>query len=224
MSDGRVRFVGCGPGAPDLLTLRAVRAIAAADVVIWSPSLLDETAVREHARADAELVAWPPATRDDILAVFDRATVEGLDVVRLKGGDPTLFGELTDELGSARDRGLEIEIVPGVSAVTAAAAVLGYELAGPRMPLTLVAADSPPGGGVAVFGAGRDGTAIAEELHARGLARSTPCAVVVAVSRPGESVVTCALEDLAEALSDYGARGLTIVLAGGALGGTPPLA
>lgn len=223
MTAGRVRFVGCGPGAADLLTLRAAGAIAAADVVVWSASLLDEEHVRQHASSDAALVQWPPARAPDILAVYDRAAAEGLEVVRLTGGDPTLFGQLGDELRAVRARGLEVEIVPGVSAVTAAAAALGCELAGPQQPLTLVAAGAPRDGVVAVLQAGRDGAAVVAELEARGLERSAPCAVVVAVSRPGEIVVTCALDDLAETLSDYAAAGLTVVLAGGALADAPPL-
>ena len=221
MTGGRVRLVGCGPGAADLLTLRAARAIAEADVVVWSPTLLDESIVREHAHPDAELVAWPPARQDDVLAVYDRAAAEGLDVVRLKGGDPTLFGELRDDLQAIRARGLELEIVPGVSAVTAAAAALCCEIAGPGTPLALVAAGAAPEGEgtVAVLNCGRDAAAVTGELEARGLRSSTPCAVLVGISRAGEIVVTCALDELAETLRDYGASGVTIVLAGTAVGG-----
>jgi precorrin-4 methylase len=219
MTAGRVRFVGCGPGAPDLLTLRAARALAAADIVVWNADLLGEAHVREHAGPTAELVQWPPARAPDILAVYDRAAADGLDVVRLAGGDPTLFAELGDELRAARARGLDVEIVPGVSAVTAAAAALGCEIAGRRLPLTLLAAGAARDGAIAVLHAGRDGAAVVAELEARGLTRSSPCAVVVAATRPGEIVVRCTLDELAETLADYAAAGLTVVLAGGALGG-----
>lgn len=224
MSTGRVRFAGCGPGAADLLTLRAVRAIAAADIVIWSPTLLDEAVVAEHARPGAELLAWPPAVRDDVLAAYDRAAARGLQVVHLKGGDPTLFGQLRDELVAARARGLDVEIVPGVSAVAAGAAALGCEIAGPGAPLHLTAAGAPArdAGVVGVLHAGRDPEAVAGELAARGLAPDAPCAVLVAISRPGEIVVTCVLEELAETLRDYGAAGLTTVLAGPALADAQP--
>ncbi len=220
MSAGCVRFVGCGPGAADLLTLRAVRAIAAADVVIWSPTLVDEAVVVEHARPDAELLAWPPASRPDILALYERAAAEGLQIVRLKGGDPTLFGELRDDLRALRALDLEFEIVPGVGAVGAAAAAIGCEIAVPGAPLVLVAAGPPDRGEgvVAVLNAGRDPAAVASDLQARGLPASTPCAVLVGLSRPGEIIVNCALEELAETLRDYGSGSLTTVLAG------PPLA
>lgn len=68
MSAGRIVFVGCGPGAEDLLTLRGVRALEAADVVIWNAGLLDRRALAAHTRGDVEIVAWPPATSRDALA------------------------------------------------------------------------------------------------------------------------------------------------------------
>jgi precorrin-4/cobalt-precorrin-4 C11-methyltransferase len=227
MSAGRVRFVGCGPGAPDLLTLRAVRAIAAADIVVWSPSLLDEAVVIEHARPGAELVGWPPATQRDVVAVYDRAAREGLQVVRLKGGDPAFFGELQDDLRELRALGVDVEVVPGVSAVSAGAAALCCEIASSATPLVLAAAGAEAGadpGVVGVLNTGRDPAAVAAGLAARGLAPATPCAVLVAISRPSEIVVTCTLDELAETLRDYGSPGLTTVLAGAALASAGPSA
>lgn len=222
MSSGRVLFVGCGPGAPDLLTLRAVRAIAQADVIVWSPTLLDEAVVVEHAKADAELVAWPPATQEDVLAVYDRAATAGLRVVRLKGGDPTLFGELGEDLMAVGARGLRYEIVPGVSAVAAGAAALGVEIGGSGAALLLAVADrrgEAAAGVVGVFGGGHDPEALVAGLTARGWPPRTPCAVLVDVSRPAEIVVRCRLDELAETVADFGCGGLTTVLAGPALTG-----
>lgn len=222
MTSGRVQFVGCGPGAADLLTLRAARAIAEADVVVWSRSLLDEDVVCAHARPGVEIVAWPPATERDILALYDRAHDEGLRVVRLKGGDPALFGALEPELGAVRRRGLAWEIVPGVSAVSAAAAELGCELAGAGAPLLLAAAGDLAGAvpaaiGTAVFGAGRDPGMLERALLARGLPADTPCAVAVGISRPGAILEACDLRELAESVEDLGLGGLTLVIAGPAL-------
>jgi len=219
MSTGRVRFVGCGPGAADLLTLRAVGAIAAADVIVWNPVLLDEAVLGEHARPGAAILRWPPATQTDILAVYDRAAAEGLQVVRLKGGDPTLFGQLGDELDAVRARGLRHDIVPGVSPVTAGAAALACEIGGAAAPLLLLAAGAPTRapGAIAVLNAGRDGAAIADDLAARGLDPDSPCALLVGISRPEQIVETCRLSELAETMGDFGTAGLTIVLAGPAI-------
>lgn len=220
MSAGRVLFVGCGPGAADLLTLRAVRALETADIVIWNATLLDRGALAAHSRAEAEIVEWPPATGRDIERAYDRALTEDLLVVRLKGGDPTLFGALEPELSAVRARGLACEIVPGVSAVGAGGAALGRELATRATALLLVDAECLTGGGaqasaVAVYGANRDPRALQHALLARGLTGSTPCTVAIEVSRRAETLVSCPLDELGETVEDVGGGGvLTLVLAG----------
>jgi precorrin-4 methylase len=218
VSAGRVLFVGCGPGAPDLLTVRAVRALEQADVVVWSPTLFDREALAAHVSARAEIVAWPPATERDILGVYDRALAEGLLVVRLKGGDPTLLGRMEPELSAVLGRGLGCEIVPGVSAHAAGAAALAVELASPDISL-LVADEAtldrvPIGEVVAVYGAGHDPRALQRTLLARGLPETAGCVVAAEVSRPGQDLISCALGELAETLEDYGRGRRTIVLAG----------
>lgn len=218
MSTGRVLFVGCGPGAADLLTVRAVRALATADVVVWNASLLDRQSLAGHVRADAEIVEWPPATQRDIESTFDRARAEGLLVVRLKGGDPTLFGALEPELSAARERGLGCEIVPGVSALGASAAALGREVATAAAPLLLVGAGSLAADraheAVAVYGSTSDPHRLQAALRARGLWPSTPCTVAIEVSRRDEMLVSCPLEDLGETIEGIGMGLLTIVFAG----------
>lgn len=210
-------FVGCGPGAADLLTLRAIRALQAADVVIWNATLLDRQTVSEHARGDAEILQWPPATRADIEAAYDRAVTEDLQVVRLKGGDPTLFGVLEPELSAVRQRGLVWEIVPGVSAAGAACAALGRELATAAEGLLLVDAAALPAGEpetirVVAYGANRDPRALQQALLARGLPAATACTVAIEVTRRDEMLVSCTLEDVAETIQDMGMGALTIVV------------
>lgn len=218
MSGGRVLFVGCGPGAPDLLTLRAVDALAAADIIIWSASLIDRQTVVVHARADAELVEWPPATQRAIDAIYDRALAEGLIVVRLKGGDPMLFGDVEAELAAVRERGLDWEVVPGVSAAGASAAALGWDIATTGGPLLLVDGAAPAATPaartvIAVHGAARDARGLQRDLLGRGLASSTPCALAIEVTRRDESLVECVLGELAETVEDLGRGLLTLVLA-----------
>lgn len=219
MSAG-VRFVGCGPGAADLLTLRAVRALQAADIVIWNATLLDRQTLSEHTRADAEIVQWPPATLADIEAAYDRALAEDLLVVRLKGGDPTLFGVLEPELSAVRERGLACEIVPGVSAVGAGFAALGREMATASAGLLLVGAGALSSAGepetirIAAYGANRDPRALQRALLARGLPASTPCTVAIEVSRRDEMLISCRIENLGETIEDMGMGALTLVIAG----------
>ncbi len=216
MSSGRVLFVGCGPGAADLLTLRAVAALAAADVVIWSAGLIGRDAIAAHTRAGCEIVAWPPATQREIDAVYDRAGAEGLVVVRLKGGDPMVLGELARDARIARARGLQCEFVPGITAFSAAAAALGDSSAADA-PI-LLARESDLAGGragyaVAVHGAGRDPRALQRALLARGMSPATDCVVAIEVSRPEELLLSCPLDELAETLEDMARGRLVLVIA-----------
>lgn len=212
---GRVLFVGCGPGAPDLLTLRAADAIATADIVVWGRSLLTREAVLAHASTETEVIAWPPATMTEVLAAYDRARDEGLVVARLKSGDPAIFGEGATELQAVAERGLEWEMVPGVSAVCAAAAAFKVELTAAGTQVVLArSGEVAQATTVALFMAGRDPAGPQRELLARGLDAGTTCGIARQVSRPGEVLVRCRLEKLAETLQDLGLDGMTVVLTG----------
>lgn len=228
----KVWFLGGGPGASDLLTVRAARVLGEADVVIWGQSLLSEETVREYAPADAELVAWPPATTADISAAYGRAMREDLLVARLCWGDPALYGGVRDEAREARSRGLPVEVVPGVSSLGAAAAALGTELTrAPTDPPPLILAaprdDPPPAQGIrdlashgatmAFFMAGKRGAQLQADLLAGGFPPETPCAVAHRVTWPDEVVVTCCLEQLAGTMEDPELERHTMVLVGPAL-------
>ena len=137
-SEAHVSFVGAGPGDPELITLKALRRLRAADVVIYdrlvAPVLLDE------APADAERIDVGKARGRVCLGqeainwlLVDRATRggeggRGARVVRLKGGDPGLFGRLAEEIAAVRTAGVPFDVVPGVTAATAAAALAGISL------------------------------------------------------------------------------------------------
>lgn len=229
---GKVWFLGGGPGAPDLLTVRAAKVLAEADAVIWGKSLLTEAVVADHARPDAELVPWPPATMADIYSVYDRASAEGLVVARLFWGDPAIFGTVREEAREASSRGLSYEVVPGVSSLGAAAAALGLELAtAPHgaPPLILAAPrDEPPpnqrvrdlashGATMALFMAGKRAEELQGELIAGGFVPETRCAVVHKVSWPEEVVLTCRLDELAATIRERDLERHTLVLVGPAL-------
>lgn len=228
----KVWFLGAGPGAPDLLTLRAARVVSEADVVIWGTALLPEATVAEHARPEAELVPWPPATMSDIHAVYERAVREEFVVARLFWGDPAIYGSVREEAREAASRGLPVEIVPGVSSLGAAAAALGRELApAPADPPPLILAaprDDPPAGQrlqelaahgatMALFMAGKRAEEVQAELLAGGYAADTPCAVVRRVTWPDELVVSCRLGELARTIEERELQRHSLVLVGPAL-------
>ena len=228
--DARIVFVGAGPGAADLLTLRAVRAIAAADVIVWAASLVMAEAVTEHARADAELLDSSSLTLEDVDAVYARAAREGLTVARVHSGDPALWSAIGEQIDRVEAHGLHWEIVPGVGALSAAAAALGEELTVPETAQSVIctrlatATPMPPGEDLAAFAA--HGTTIAlylsakrakrlqAELERGGYGPETPCAICYRVSWPDEQVVRCRLADLAATLRDAGFVRHTLVVVG----------
>ena len=131
-AQGRVLLVGAGPGDPELLTMKAVRALKAADVILYD-RLVGE-GVLDHARREAELIPVGKSKgehsvpQEKIHALLIERARAGQTVVRLKGGDPLIFGRGGEELDALRDAGIAIEIVPGVTAGLAAAASLQIPL------------------------------------------------------------------------------------------------
>lgn len=238
MSAGKVWFVGAGPGAADLITLRGARVIAAADVIVWAASLVMAEAVSDHARADAELLDSSNATLEDVNAVYDRAAEERLVIARVHSGDPSLWGAVGEQIEQCDARELDWEIVPGVSALAAAAAVLGRELTVPEVAqsviLTRLATATPMPGNedirsfaahgttMALFLSAKRGKRLQSELLAGGYAPDTPCAVVYRATWPDEAVYRCRLDELGGTLREARLTRHTLILVGRALeaGGT----
>jgi precorrin-4/cobalt-precorrin-4 C11-methyltransferase len=233
---GRVSFVGAGPGAPDLLTVRAVRILGEADVVVWARSLVDP-AILEHAKPGAELVASDDRTHEDVVAIYARAADQGLHVARVHSGDPTVYGALHEQLQACRALGLATEIVPGVSSVSAAAAALGQELTIPDVSQTLIYTRRPTrtsmpaneqlvelarhGTTLVLFLSVRRPRELQQDLLAGGYALDTPCAVVYRASWPDELVVRTPLADLAARIKANRITTQALVLVGPALQEAP---
>jgi uroporphyrin-III C-methyltransferase/precorrin-2 dehydrogenase/sirohydrochlorin ferrochelatase len=130
--EGRVTLVGAGPGDPELLTLKAVRALQSATIILYDDLVGPE--ILELARREAKRVAvgkagrGPSCRQSDINARMVALALAGENVVRLKGGDPLVFGRATEELDACRAAGVDVMIVPGISAGQGAAAALGFSL------------------------------------------------------------------------------------------------
>lgn len=215
-------FLGGGPGAPDLLTVRAARAIAGADLVIWGSSMLMEEVVLEHAQPEAELMPWPPASMQDLLGAYDRAVAGELVVARVIGGDPAIYVNMDEELQRVRELGLAHEIVPGVGALSAAAAALGRQLvtAGTEEALTIASPKAGVrelarhGATLALYMVSDKGRELQRDLLAAGHPVEARCAVTHRLSWPDEVVFTCRLDALGERLEDPGLSGQTLVVVG----------
>ena len=211
---GTIYLVGAGPGDADLLTLRAARLIETADLIVHDG--LVDASILALARPDAQLVsvakrrAHHTLPQDDINALLVREARAGRDVVRLKGGDPFVFGRGGEEMEAARAAGIPVAVVPGVSAANGAAAAAGIALTH-RDASSIVSFVAGQCKGLAeqdwagLAGKGRTlviymgiktAPQIAEKLMADGLAPDMPVAVIENGARPDMRVLRAPLAGL----------------------------
>jgi precorrin-4/cobalt-precorrin-4 C11-methyltransferase len=232
-----ISFVGAGPGAPDLVTLRGAQRLGDAEVVVWASSLVPD-ALLAHCRAGIEVHDSAEMTLEDVLAVYARHP-DATPIVRLHSGDPSLYGAIGEQIDWCLANGRTWEVVPGVSSVAAAAAAIGCELTSPGVSQSLVctrlpgrtSASMPAREGVAAFSGHGSTMAVflsgarPDELQAALLGtgsayrKETPAAIVVRASWPDETVVRTTVGDLAEDLHATGATMTVLVLVGDALAG-----
>ncbi len=137
MSDHPVWIVGAGPGAPDLLTLRALRLLEQADVLVWTDSLINPQ-IPALAPSGCEQLRTSTLTLEEVMAVMIDRARQGLRVVRLHDGDPCLYGALAEQICRLSDAGLDVDVVPGLSAYQAVASALQSELTIPGLVQTIV--------------------------------------------------------------------------------------
>jgi precorrin-4/cobalt-precorrin-4 C11-methyltransferase len=230
-----VSFVGAGPGAADLITLRGARRIAEADVVIWAASLVMQECITEHARADAELLDSSTIAHEDVLAIYRRAGDQRLKVARVHSGDPSLWGAVQEQYDAAQDFGLDVEIVPGVSAFGAAAAVAGRERTIPEVAqsvvLTRLEGGKTPmpereklrefarhGTTMAIFLSAARTAQMVDELRAGGYPDETPVVVAYRTSWPDELTLRCRLDEVEAVCKERKLWRQTLFLVGPALG------
>ena len=235
---GRASLVGAGPGAADLLTVRAVRAIESADVLLYDALVSQEVldlapphARRVHVGKRCGRHAMSQAAINALIARFAR---EGLHVVRIKGGDPFVFGRGGEELESLRAAGVEVQVVPGITAALAAGASLGVPLthrgvsrslhlitahgADDRLPEHDWTALARAGGTLAVYMGARTLPSLAERLISAGMPAATPAVAVENASLPDERRVPGTLATLPGAVAEAGLTGPTLVLVGEVVG------
>jgi len=231
-SNGLISLVGAGPGAADLLTLRALDRLRQADVICYDrliePEVLamaNSGARRIYVGKEVGANAWP---QDKICALIIAEARKGLRVVRLKSGDPAIFGRATEELEAARAAGIEIELVPGITAATGAAALAGQSLTERGVTDTLViatgmcqpGAQSPdwsryahPGTAFAFYMSVQQAPQIVQSLLQAGMPLAAPITVAVEVSKPGEKLHQTSLGQLTATLLCHQVQGGAMILA-----------
>ncbi|HZU74737.1 MAG TPA: precorrin-4 C(11)-methyltransferase [Acidimicrobiales bacterium] len=236
-----ISFVGAGPGAPDLITLRGADRLARAEVVVWASSLVPE-AVLDHCRAGVVLHDSATMTLEDVTAVYG-SHPEGTAIVRLHSGDPSIYGAIAEQIAWCEANRRRWEIVPGVTSVSAAAAVVGRELTVPGVSQSVVVtrlagrtrASVPEGEGVAAFAPHATTMAVLlsgarpDELQAELLADGsgyrpdTPAVVVVRATWPDQQVLATTVGQVAETIRASGATMTLLVLVGDALAEGAPV-
>lgn len=206
-----VYFIGAGPGAPDLITLRGRDLIARCPLVLYAGSLVPHE-ILGHARSDARLVDSAAMTLDEIVAAMAEAASAGEDVARVHSGDPSLYGAIAEQMRRLDQLGIDYDVVPGVPAFAAAAAALKTELTLPGVSQTVIltrtamkASPMPEGEELAALG--RSGATLAVHLSVRNLrvlqealiphyGEDCPVAVVYRASWPDELVIRTTLGEV----------------------------
>ena len=233
MTRAKVWFVGAGPGAADLLTLRAAAVIAAADVVVWAASLVHPD-VLAYARPEAEIVDSSTLPLEGVRPLYQRALARGQVVARIHSGDPALWGAVAEQRELCDQLGLAHETVPGVSAFAAAAAIAGRELTVPEVAQSVIltrlgGGKTPMPAGESLSGLASHGTTMAVFLSAArsgqlqaqlldgGYHPDTPVVVAYRVTWPDELVVECTAGTLAETVKAHKLWKHTLFLVGPAL-------
>ena len=230
-AEGNICLIGAGPGARDLLTLRAVARLQEADVIFYDRLVDDE--VLELARRDAERVfvgkvvgasAWP---QEQINALIVAEAQKGRRVVRLKSGDPGIFGRVGEEIEAAKAAGLSVEVVPGVTAACAAAATVGVSLTQRGTSDTLVlstatgahggvlpecARMSSPGTSSVFYMATRQAQFVQQALLDRGMPADTEFRLAVDVTKPSEAIYQGALKDLHKTVTNNNVNGCAVIM------------
>ena len=228
---GHIDLVGAGPGDPELLTLKARNALDRADVVIHdrlvAPAIL-ELARREAILVEAGKEGFGPSTaQDDINAMMVEHGLKGRHVVRLKAGDPTVFGRLDEEIEALEDAGLSWSIVPGITAASAAVAGIGQSLTkrGRNGSVRLLTghdvkgfadqdwrALAEPGAVAAIYMGKRAARWMQGRLLMHGGTPATPVTIVENASRPDQQIRAATLATLPDALTDI--EGPAVLLLG----------
>ena len=228
-----VHFVGAGPGAPDLISLRGAALLEEADVVIYAGSLVNP-ALLERTKAGCAVHDSAKMTLEQVLEVVERAEAAGETTVRLHTGDPCLYGAIREQMDALAARGIPFDDTPGVSSFCGAAAALGAEYTLPGVSqsviITRLAGRTPVPEGEALAALAAHGASLVlflsagmleaaqAELLRGAYTESTPAALVYKATWPEERTVRCTVGTLAQAGREAGIRKTALVLVGDFLG------
>jgi precorrin-4/cobalt-precorrin-4 C11-methyltransferase len=227
-----ISFVGAGPGATDLITVRGARRIGEADVVLWTPSIVEAGWLRENTKPGAELIDMARVAEDGIVEVYRRAVRDKLRVVRLHGGDVATWSGLRAQLDLCARLQLPADVIAGVSPISAAAVSVGVSLTEPEfadsvivagqentgMPdLTQIKEYAQFGTTMAVVVPAARAAELADALRGGGYDDATPVVAAYKVSWPDETVVRTTVGELVATVKQHRLWRHTLFLIGGAV-------
>jgi precorrin-4/cobalt-precorrin-4 C11-methyltransferase len=216
-----VHFVGAGPGDPELITVKGLKLIKEADIVIYAGSLVNAE-ILKACKSDAEIYDSKEMNLQEVLKVFEEAEKDGKNVVRLHTGDPSLYGAIREQMDWLSENGIVYDICPGVSSFSGAAAAIRKEYTLPGVTQTVIitraegrtpvpekeklSALAAHQATMVLFLSATLSEKVREELMAGGYTEDTPAAVVFRATWPDEEVVWTTLDRIPEAFKREEAR------------------
>ena len=228
-----VHFIGAGPGAPDLITLRGARLLAEADVIIYAGSLVNP-ALLEGRKEGCAVYDSASMNLEEVLSVMEQAEGEGKTTVRLHTGDPSLYGAIREQMDQLDRMGVSYDVTPGVSSFSGAAAALNAEYTLPDVSQSVIitrrAGRTPVPEGEALAKMASHGCTmvlflstglledVERELMKGGYAPDTPAAIVYKATWPDQKVYRCTVSTLAETAKTNHVTKTALITVGGFLG------
>ena len=225
----QVYFIGAGPGDPELLTIRAKNIIERADVIIYADSLINPE-VCSSAREGTEIYRSASLGLEEITEIIVNAVKQGKVVARLQSGDPSIYGAIQEQMAVLDEKGIEYDIIPGVSSLFAAAAFLKAELTVPELSQTVIITrlegrtpvPAPENlkslathqASIAIFLSASLIEEVVAELLAGGYHLDTPAAVVYRATWQDELVLRTTLRNLVDRVKTSGIRQQALILVG----------
>lgn len=224
-----VHFIGAGPGAPDLITLRGLNRIKAAPVVLYAGSLVPEAIIAE-ADSNARVIDTAPMHLDEIIDEIKAADAKGFDVARVHSGDPSIYGAVAEQMRRLDELGITYDVTPGVSAYAAAAAELKTELTLPDVSQTVIitrtsvrSSSMPEGEDLSKLGA--SGATLAIHLSVNNLAKVVrdltphygldgPVIIAYRVGWPDQKFIHGTLSDIRDKVKASGITRTALILVG----------
>lgn len=228
----KVSFVGAGPGASDLITIRGARLLRHADIVIFAGSLVDRKLVQLYA-TNADIHDSAGMTLTEVLTVMTDTIAAGKNVVRVHTGDPSIYGAIQEQMEALDRLGIDYEVVPGVTSAFAAAAALKQELTLPEVSQTVIITRMEGrtpvpererlneiariGATMVIYLSVGMVEQVVEQLLSGAYTTETPAAVVCRASWDDEQVIECTLADIAAKVREAGIDRQALIIVGDVL-------